>query len=38
MSTLSTIGDGALKINQAIPGYFDKDNLRELTGIDAGGN
>lgn len=36
MSTLSTIGDGALKINQAIPGYFNSENLRELTGIDSG--
>jgi hypothetical protein len=36
MSTLSTIGDGALKINQAIPGYFNADNMRELTGIDGG--
>ena len=36
MSTLSTIGDGALKINQAIPGYFNADNMRELTGIDSG--
>lgn len=32
---LSLIGDGAIKINQAIPGYFSKDNLRDLTGIDA---
>lgn len=32
---LSTIGDGANKINQAIPGYFDKYNLRDLTGIEA---
>lgn len=32
---LSSIGDGAVKINQAIPGYFGKENLRELTGIDA---
>lgn len=38
MSTLSLIGDGALKINQAIPGYFDAKNLRNLTGIDAGAN
>lgn len=30
---LSSIGDGAIKINQAVPGYFDKDNLRNLTGI-----
>lgn len=35
MSTLSLIGDGAIKINQAIPGYFNKDNLRDLTGIEA---
>lgn len=33
-STLSVIGDGAIKINQAVPGYFGKDNLKELTGID----
>ena len=32
-ATLSTIGDGAIKINQAIPGYFNIDNLRDLTGI-----
>lgn len=34
-SMLSMIGDGAIKINQAVPGYFNKDNLRELTGVDA---
>ena len=32
---LSGIGDGAVKINQAVPGYFGKENLRDLTGIDA---
>ena len=32
---LSLIGDGAIKINQAVQGYFNKDNLRDLTGIDA---
>lgn len=32
---LSGIGDGAIKINQAVPGYFNSDNLRRLTGIDA---
>lgn len=32
-STLSLIGDGAIKINQAVPGYFNSDNLRYLTGI-----
>ncbi len=31
---LSSIGDGAIKINQAIPDYFTKDTLRDLTGID----
>lgn len=30
---LSNIGDGAIKINQAIPGYFGENNLRDLTGI-----
>lgn len=36
-STLSLIGDGAIKINQAIPGYFDNDSLRDLTGIRGAG-
>ena len=31
---LSSIGDGAIKINQAVPGYFGKYNLRYMTGID----
>ncbi len=34
-SALSIIGDGAIKTNNAIPGYFDKENMRELTGIEA---
>ncbi len=34
---LSMIGDGAVKINQAVPGYFKGDNLRKLTGIDQSG-
>lgn len=34
---LSSIGDGAIKINQAVPGYFDGENLRDLTGISPGG-
>ncbi|MBQ8559059.1 MAG: phage portal protein [Tyzzerella sp.] len=33
-ATLSSIGDGAIKINQAVPGYFNKDNFRILTGIE----
>ena len=32
---LSSIGDGAIKINQAVPNYFNNDNLRDLTGIEA---
>lgn len=32
---ISAVGDGAIKINQAVPGYFGSQNLRELTGIDA---
>ena len=32
---LSNIGDGAIKINQAVPGYFGAENLRSLTGIEA---
>lgn len=33
-SMLSSIGDGAIKMNQAVPGYFNKDNLRNITGIE----
>lgn len=32
-AALSTIGDGAIKINQAIPGYFDEEKMRDMTGI-----
>jgi len=35
-STISLIGDGAIKINQAVPGYFDNQSLRDLTGIEGG--
>lgn len=31
---LSSMGDGIIKINQAVPGYFNKDNMRTLTGIE----
>ena len=34
---LSGIGDGVGKINQAVPGYFGAENLRDLTGIDPMG-
>lgn len=33
-SALSLIGDGVIKINQAVDGYFDRDSLRDLTGIE----
>ena len=32
-STLTTIGDGAAKLNAAVPGYFGADNLQDITGI-----
>jgi len=35
-ATLSAIGDGAIKINQAVPGFFDHAVLRAMTGIDGG--
>lgn len=33
---MSGIGDAAIKINQAVPGYFDRDSLEQLTGIKGG--
>lgn len=35
-ATLSSIGDGAIKINQAIPNFFDQKSLSDLTGIEGG--
>ena len=35
-ATLSAIGDGAIKINQAVPGFFDHAVLRSITGIEGG--
>ena len=32
-STLSLVGDGAIKLNQAIPGYFNEKTMWDLTGI-----
>ena len=32
-SMLSSIGDGAIKLNQAVPGFIGYTNLRDLTGI-----
>lgn len=34
---LGLIGDGAAKINQAVPGYFGAGNLRALTGVPTDG-
>ena len=33
---LSSIGDGVIKINQAIPDYFNEEVMEELTGIKRG--
>ncbi len=35
-ATLSSVGDGAIKLNQAVPGYFTAETLRDLTGIVGG--
>ena len=37
-ATISAIGDGVIKVNQSIPGYFGKDNLRDLTGLEGDSN
>mgnify|MGYP001480149706 FL=1 len=34
-STISLIGDGINKINQAVPNYFGRNTLRDLTGIEG---
>lgn len=34
---LSLIGDGAIKLNQAVPGYIGRENLRDLTGVTQNG-
>ncbi len=34
-SGIAALGDAALKVNQAVPGYFGKENLREMTGVDG---
>ena len=39
-NTLTLVGDGVIKINQAIPGYIDGKSIRNLTGLkgaDANG-
>jgi len=32
---ISLIGDGAIKVNQAIPGYFGKIIYMDITGIEG---
>nr|WP_125767348.1 hypothetical protein [Lapidilactobacillus wuchangensis] len=34
-SMLSLIGDGVVKLNQAIPGFIDKNVIRDLTGVNG---
>ena len=36
-SALTVFGDGASKINAAVPGYFGRDNLEDLTGVEPSG-
>ena len=37
-STLTLMGDGAIKLNQAIPGFINADTIRDLTGIKGSDN
>ena len=32
-STLTMLGDGAIKLNQALPGYITAETIRDLTGM-----
>jgi hypothetical protein len=34
-TALASIGDGAIKVNQAVEGFFDQDTLEDLTGIEG---
>ncbi|MBS4769654.1 phage portal protein [Carnobacteriaceae bacterium zg-ZUI240] len=34
-NTLTLVGDGAIKINQAIPGFITNETIRDLTGIEG---
>ena len=37
LSALSLAGDAVIKINQAVPDFFNRENLRDITGVDPGG-
>ena len=34
-STIALVGDAAIKINQAVPGYISAETLRDLTGVEG---
>ena len=34
-AAIGVIGDAAIKVNQAVPNYFTRENLRMLTGIES---
>lgn len=34
-NAIGMIGNAAVKVNSAVPGYFNAENLRDLTGIDS---
>ncbi len=34
-NAIGMIGDTAVKVNSVVPGYFNAENLRDLTGIDS---
>ena len=35
-AAMSLVGDSVVKINQAVPGFFTKESLAEMTGMTAG--
>lgn len=37
-NTLTLVGDGAIKLNQAVPGYISGETIRDLTGLEGAGN
>ena len=36
-NTLTLVGDGAIKLNQAVPGYVTGETIRDLTGLKGAG-
>lgn len=36
-AAIGLMGDAAIKVNQAVPGFFGEDNLQELIGVEADG-